>query len=443
MDPKVTVILPTLNMKAYIHQSLKSVLDQTLKEIEVFVVDAASTDGTREIVREYMENDSRVFLLDDVKKSTGYAKNIGIEMSSAPYIAMVEPDDYIELDMMEKLYRAAEETEVDFVKANYSAFLGEGNSRFDFYKSTSALPGDYERIIDPQRDNHCFGWMMYEWLGLYRKSFLDKFHIRHNESPGAAYQDHGFWFLTFAYARSIYLLPDTFYHYRCDNPNASIKNPNNVFNICKEYGYMQRRLEFQKDVWERVAPAYYRGYFYDNCVLYAKLTEQWRLPLLQEMRKTLLEAQAQGLLDKNLYSDNEWEDLALILKDEEEFYDKKAQLFSDSQTRLETLKNELSECRRIVIYGAGSNGCNLHYLLAEQGIEVAAYADGNREKWGKKQNGIYIFAWQECERRFAGAVYLITVKNHSDEIEKMLVDNQIPRSRIRKCDIAKLFPNMI
>ena len=110
MDPKVTVILPTLNMKAYIHQSLKSVLDQTLKEIEVFVVDAASTDGTREIVREYMENDSRVFLLDDVKKSTGYAKNIGIEMSSAPYIAMVEPDDYIELDMMEKLYQAAEET---------------------------------------------------------------------------------------------------------------------------------------------------------------------------------------------------------------------------------------------------------------------------------------------------------------------------------------------
>ena len=69
--------------------------------------------------------------------------------------------------------------------------------------------------------------------------------------------------------------------------------------------------------------------------------------------------------------------------------------------------------------------------------------DAIREKWGKKQNGIYIFAWQECERRFAGAVYLITVKNHSDEIEKMLVDNQIPQSRIRKCDIAKLFPNMI
>ena len=443
MNPKVTVILPTLNMKAYIHQSLESVLNQTLKDIEVFVVDAASTDGTREIVREYMAKDPRVSLLDDIKKSTGYAKNIGIERASASYIAIVEPDDYIELDMMEKLYQTAEETGVDFIKANYSAFLGEGDSRFDFYKSTSAFSGDYGRIINPQKDNHCFGWMMYEWLGLYRKSFLDKYHIRHNESPGAAYQDHGFWFLTFAYARSIYLLPYTFYHYRCDNPNASIKNPNNVFNICKEYGYMQRQLELQNDVWNRVVPAYYRGYFYDNCVLYTKLADQWRLPLLQEMRETLVTAKAQGGLDRNLYSDDEWEDLSLLLRGEEEFYKRKEKLFSDSKKRLETLKEELSGSRQIVIYGAGSNGCNLHYLLEEHRIVVAAYVDGNCEKWGKMQNGIPILSWQDCETKFAEAVYLIAVKNHSDEIEKMLIDNHIPENRIRKCDIAKFFPNMI
>ncbi len=443
MNPKVTIILPTLNMKAYIHQSMKSVLNQTLKEIEVFVVDAASTDGTREIIQDYMKRDPRVSLLEDVKKSTGYAKNIGIENASAPYIAMVEPDDYIEPDMMEKLYQAAEETGADFVKSNYSAFLGEGETRFDFFKSTSAFPDDYERLMNPREDNHCFGWMMYEWLGLYRKSFLDKYHIRHNESPGAAYQDHGFWFLTFAYAKSVYLLPDSFYHYRCDNPNASIRNPNNVFNICKEYSYMQKQLEFQNDVWERVAPAYYRGYFYDNCVLYAKLTEQWRISLLQEMRKTLLEAQAQKLLDRRLYSDNEWEELTLLLESEKEFYEKKSRLFSDSKMRLEVLKEEIAGKKQVVIYGAGSNGCNLHYLLVENGVEVAAYADGNRTKWGKKQNGINILSWQDCETRFAEAVYLITVKNHSDEIEKMLVDNHIPEYRIRKCDITKLFPNMI
>ena len=285
--------------------------------------------------------------------------------------------------------------------------------------------------------------MMYEWLGLYRKSFLDKYHIRHNESPGAAYQDHGFWFLTFAFARSVYLLPESFYHYRCDNPNASIRNPNNVFNICKEYSYMRKQLEFQNDVWERVAPAFYRGYFYDNCVLYTKLIEQWRIPLLQEMRKTLLKAQAQGLLDKSLYSDSEWEELVLLLKDEKELYEKKSNLFSDSKMQLETLKKEILGDKQVVIYGAGSNGCNLHYLLVENGVNVVAYADGNCTKWGKEQNGISILSWQECETKFAEGVYLITVKNHSNEIEKMLMDNHIPENRIQKCDITKIFPNMI
>ena len=89
MNPKVTIILPTLNMEPYIRQSMDSVLNQTLKEIEVFVVDASSTDRTRDIVEEYAQKDPRVSLLEDIKKSTGYAKNIGIERSSAPYVAIV------------------------------------------------------------------------------------------------------------------------------------------------------------------------------------------------------------------------------------------------------------------------------------------------------------------------------------------------------------------
>ncbi len=443
MNPKVTVILPTLNMEAYIHQSMGSVLNQTLREIEVFVVDAASTDRTREIVEKYAAMDSRVSLLEDIKKSTGYAKNLGIERSSAPYIAIVEPDDYIEPGMLEKLYNAAEETGADFVKCNYSAFLGEGDKRFDFFKSTSTLPDDYCRVINPQNDNHCFGWMMYEWLGLYRKSFLDKYRIRHNESPGAAYQDTGFWFLTFAYAKSIYLIRDSFYHYRCDNPYASIKNPNNVFMICREYSYIQNQLKSNSSVWERVAPAYYRGYFFDNCALYARLADEGRRSLLPEMRKRLSEASQQSLLDRALYSDNEWRDLSLLLRSEKDFYDAKSRLFSDSQSMVDELKAEISGNNDIVIYGAGSYGCNLHYLLTVNGIDVIAYADGNEAKWGKRQNGIAILSWQECEERFADPVYLIANKNDSDVIERMLMDNHIAENRIHKCDVDALFPNMI
>ena len=64
MNPKVTIILPTLNMEPYIRQSMDSVLNQTLKEIEVFVVDASSTDRTRDIVEEYAQKDPRLSLLE-------------------------------------------------------------------------------------------------------------------------------------------------------------------------------------------------------------------------------------------------------------------------------------------------------------------------------------------------------------------------------------------
>lgn len=443
MNPKVTIILPTLNMEPYIRQSMDSVLNQTLKEIEVFVVDASSTDRTRDIVEEYAQKDPRVSLLEDIKKSTGYAKNIGIERSSAPYVAIVEPDDYIEPDMMEKLYKAAEETGADFVKGDYGAFLGEGDERFDFLKSTSTLSSDYHRIIDPQKDNHCFGWMMYEWLGLYRKSFLNKYKIRHNESPGAAYQDTGFWFLTFAYAESIYLLKECFYHYRCDNPYASIKNPNNVFKICKEYDYIRNELESNHTVWERVAPAYYRGYFYDNCALYLRLSDQGRQSLVTEMRKTMTEAEEKGLLDRSLYSDSEWTDLSMLLRSGEEFYNAKSELFSKSKICSEELKNKISGSDYLVIYGAGSYGCNLHYLLASNGINVASYADGDERKWGRRQNGIGILSWKECEERFKTPCYLIANKNYGDEIEKLLTDNHVDSGRICKCDIDKLIPKMI
>ena len=68
MMPKVSVVIPSLNVAGYVRECLDSVLGQTLSDIEVLVVDAASTDGTHEIIEEYALKDSRVTLLDDVKK---------------------------------------------------------------------------------------------------------------------------------------------------------------------------------------------------------------------------------------------------------------------------------------------------------------------------------------------------------------------------------------
>ena len=123
--PNVTIIIPILNVQPYIRECLDSVVDQTLTDIEVFLVDAGSTDGTREILEEYVAKDKRFILLEDTAHSTGYAKNLGIKLAKGKYVAIVESDDYIASDMIEKLYCTAEQYELDIVKGNYRSFLGK------------------------------------------------------------------------------------------------------------------------------------------------------------------------------------------------------------------------------------------------------------------------------------------------------------------------------
>ena len=94
---KVSIIVPTYNVAPYIAECMDSLIDQTLEEIEILCVDAASDDGTREVLEAYASKDSRVKILDDIMHSTGYAKNIGIDAAQGEYIGIVESDDYVAL----------------------------------------------------------------------------------------------------------------------------------------------------------------------------------------------------------------------------------------------------------------------------------------------------------------------------------------------------------
>lgn len=100
---KISVILPSLNVESYIKQCINSVINQTLDDIEIICVDAGSTDGTLEILGDYVNKDSRVKLIHSNKKSYGYQMNLGIKEANGEYIAIVETDDFIKNTML-KIY---------------------------------------------------------------------------------------------------------------------------------------------------------------------------------------------------------------------------------------------------------------------------------------------------------------------------------------------------
>ena len=100
---KVSVIIPAYNTENQITKCLNSVLNQTLKEIEIIVIDDGSTDNTLELINNFKLTDSRITVISQENKKQGAARNRGIEIAKGEYIGFVDSDDYIDRDYYEKL----------------------------------------------------------------------------------------------------------------------------------------------------------------------------------------------------------------------------------------------------------------------------------------------------------------------------------------------------
>ena len=130
--PKISIIMPSLNVVPYIRECLESVISQTLQDIEILCVDAGSTDGTQDILYEYAEKDARIQVIASVQKSYGHQMNLGIENASGEYIGIVETDDFILPEMYEEMYAYAKENDAEFVKSDFDVFttLSDGKRLF-------------------------------------------------------------------------------------------------------------------------------------------------------------------------------------------------------------------------------------------------------------------------------------------------------------------------
>lgn len=186
---RMSIILPSLNSGKYIEECLSSVIQQTLTEIEIICVDAGSIDGTLDTIREYEKNDPRVHLIISKEKSYGYQMNLGINNAKGKYIGIVETDDFVPDCMFENLYNIAERECVDIVKADFYRFITKGNIMECTYTALDPSRVYYNRVIDPKSEPEVFRFVMNTWSGIYNRSFLLKSNIKHNEAPGASYQD--------------------------------------------------------------------------------------------------------------------------------------------------------------------------------------------------------------------------------------------------------------
>lgn len=114
----VSIVIPVYNAEKYLVKCLDSIINQTLKNTEIIIIDDGSTDGSSAICKEYADRDSRIIYYKKENEGLAAARQDGIERASGGYIGFVDSDDWIEPDMYERMYSEAVKEDADIVFCN-------------------------------------------------------------------------------------------------------------------------------------------------------------------------------------------------------------------------------------------------------------------------------------------------------------------------------------
>jgi len=218
--PKISVIVPIYGVEKYLREAVDSILNQTLTNLEILLIDDGSKDNCPQIIDEYAAKDSRIIAIHKENGGYGQSMNVGLERATGEYIAILEPDDFIDSRMYEDLYKIAKEFDSDIVKSC-------------FYKNiqTHDLKKiEKENWIDYIPENKSFNINEYPyflsyhpsiWSCIYKKEFLNQYKIRFVEAPGAGWTDNPFQVQTMCLAEKINYTSKPYYYWRILNTNPS------------------------------------------------------------------------------------------------------------------------------------------------------------------------------------------------------------------------------
>ena len=208
---KISVIVPVYNKKKYIAECLKCVTSQSLDDIEIICIDDGSTDGSAEIIADFMKKDGRIRLISQTNKGSGAARNAGIKVARGEYIAFLDADDfYPSNDTLARIYAAAKANNADICGGSFcikdgdkliTRFCGEmsGNT---FGKEGFINFRDYQ-----------FDYAYYRFI--YRREFLAAHGLYFPDYR--RYQDPPFMLRAFDAAGRFYAVPDVTYCYRLNH----------------------------------------------------------------------------------------------------------------------------------------------------------------------------------------------------------------------------------
>jgi glycosyltransferase involved in cell wall biosynthesis len=211
---KVSIIIPVYNAEKYLRQCLHSVVNQTLKEIEIICVDDGSKDNSLEILEEYQKKDSRIIILQQENLHAGIARNNGLSAAKGEFVHFMDADDWIEQNAYEHWYEIAKEKNADMCYCFYTNFDDETGNVIekrakilkDAYISEGNLTENFDYFIHAD---------VAPWNKIYRRDFLQSNHIQFDDL--ICVNDRSFYFWTILLAEKNVVVQEYWINHRKNN----------------------------------------------------------------------------------------------------------------------------------------------------------------------------------------------------------------------------------
>lgn len=402
---KISIIVPVYNTAKYLDKCIQTLIKQTLEDIEIIFIDDGSEDGSAEILKNYAKNDKRISILNQNHKRQGAARNYGLSIAQGEYIGFVDSDDWVELDMFEKLYYQAKETDSDIVMCSMNTFEdGTNKIIVNTYNTLDIFNQKFfENSFTPQDTlNFIFNISVSPCNKIYRKSLIVKNNIKFPEN--IYFEDNAFFFKSWLNAQKISLLNQKLYQYRKSTASTT-KSDKNKLDIFKTLDLTKNILE-ENNYYNRLKTDYLR--YKSASLQYWFSSIQNKSIKLLFFIKLLMEMPTVALLPI-LIKIKELKLLLILL------FDKK---------------------NKIILWGASNFLANFLKKHKIHNTNILGIVDRNENKNGSELNGLTIYSPNKVKELSPNRI-VVSIINFSIE-SKRYIEQYLKENNIKDCKLELL-----
>lgn len=293
IQPKVSVIIPCYKVEKYLDRCVESVINQTLKDLEIILVDDESPDHVPEICDEWALKDARIKVIHKKNGGLGMACNSGIEVATGKYVAFLDSDDWIDANMYQTMYDTAEKHQAQMVFTGLRRVDTNGNvigylthkEKFQIYEGKNEIDGLACDLVASEVSLAAERTLqMSAKVVLYSKSTIDENHLRFVSEREVMSEDMHFNLNMLSHSQCVCVVPRFFYNYRCTTGSITQKVDLDQFERIKSLYFFTLKecqiLGIEENIYQRIQRffiGYVRNYIRVVCQSKSSISEQIKI----------------------------------------------------------------------------------------------------------------------------------------------------------------------